>query len=119
LLLTSERWQRRSAYSKLVGSDVDARNTLAQDHGQPDNLPSSDPSLEGGMSQAGSVADNRIYRDDALVRALVAQYKTPLYVFDEASIREKCRELKEAELCRRMGDDGLRRAAYRGGWKPA
>jgi hypothetical protein len=51
----------------------------------------------------------------------------------EAGIRDRVRgfiqELLEQELtaalgrvrelCRKMGDDGLRRAAYRGGWKLA
>ena len=27
--------------------------------------------------------------------------------------------LREAELCAKLGDGGLRKAAYRGGWKPA
>ena len=28
-------------------------------------------------------------------------------------------QIRRRELCPNLGDDGLRRAAYRGGWKPA
>lgn len=75
---------------------MDTRNDLPKDLGQLDDLPSPDLPSSVGFSQAGSVTDNRIYRNDALIRSLVAQHKTPLYVFDEASIRQKCRELKAA-----------------------
>lgn len=40
-----------------------------------------------------SVTENRLYRDDALLGALAEAYGTPLYVFDERLIREKCRQL--------------------------
>ena len=36
-----------------------------------------------------------------------------------ASIERLCTYNSPAELCPNLGDDGLRGAAYRGGWKPA
>jgi diaminopimelate decarboxylase len=34
--------------------------------------------------------------DDDVVRTLTAKYDTPLYVFQEAVIRDRCRDLREA-----------------------
>lgn len=48
------------------------------------------------MTDVISVEDSTIYRDDALIRALVAKYHSPLYVFDEAAIRTNCRAVKAA-----------------------
>ena len=48
------------------------------------------------MSEINSVDDIALYRDDALLRALVEKYHAPLYVFDEAAIRTRCREVKAA-----------------------
>ena len=48
------------------------------------------------MTDVISVEDSTIYRDDALIRALVTKYHSPLYVFDEAAIRTNCRAVKAA-----------------------
>ena len=48
------------------------------------------------MSRVNSVTTNPVYRDDELIRSLVERYHTPLYVFDEATIRQNCRDLKSA-----------------------
>ncbi|WP_299971219.1 diaminopimelate decarboxylase [uncultured Roseobacter sp.] len=43
-----------------------------------------------------SVSDNEFYRNDELIRELAEQYNTPLYVFDEKNIRDRCKELRSA-----------------------
>ena len=48
------------------------------------------------MTNVNSVEDSVLYQDDALIRSLVAKYHSPLYVFDEATIRANCRAVKEA-----------------------
>jgi diaminopimelate decarboxylase len=48
------------------------------------------------MPEIESVEDNPIYRDDAVIRRLLEKYHSPLYVFDESSIRRKCQEIKQA-----------------------
>jgi diaminopimelate decarboxylase len=48
------------------------------------------------MSEIESVEDNPFYRNDGLIRELVGKYHSPLYVFDENSIRRKCHEIKRA-----------------------
>ncbi len=48
------------------------------------------------MSNVNSVEDSAIYQNDDLIRGLVAKYHSPLYVFDENTIRENCREIKAA-----------------------
>jgi hypothetical protein len=44
------------------------------------------------MPKIESVEDNRIYRDDAVIRRLVEKYHSPLYVFDETPKRKLSRE---------------------------
>jgi diaminopimelate decarboxylase len=48
------------------------------------------------MPETDSVEDNPIYRDDAAIRRLVEEYNSPLYAFDESTVRRKCREIKQA-----------------------
>ena len=48
------------------------------------------------MGRVNSVLNNRIYGDDDRIRRLAEQYHTPTYVFDEQSIRENCRDVKDA-----------------------
>lgn len=48
------------------------------------------------MSDLNAVEDNPIYSNDALVVELAQTYQTPLYVFDEGSIRRKCQQIRDA-----------------------
>ena len=44
----------------------------------------------------GAVDENPVYANDELITLLAKNYHTPLYVFDEATIRARCTELKNA-----------------------
>lgn len=46
------------------------------------------------MKNPISVDTNPIYQDDDLIRRLAREYQTPLYVFDEQSVRDRCAEVK-------------------------
>ncbi len=56
-----------------------------------------------------------------LLRLKRMQFGAKSECLPEAQLQLGLEDLEQAiaELCRRMDDDGLRRAAYRGGWKPA
>jgi len=48
------------------------------------------------MTQPLTVRDNRLYLGECSAESLAQEFGTPLYVYDESSLRARCRELHEA-----------------------
>lgn len=52
--------------------------------------------LGNSVPDLNAVEKSQIYSNDSLLVELAQTYDTPLYVFDEDSIRRKCKQIKEA-----------------------